>query len=51
MITMQSKVKTILFFLDPWVELSSDFRFGDFLHKLESQIAPLVRDFPEIRIA
>ena len=48
---MQSKVKTILFFFDPWVELSSDFRFGEFLHKLESQIAPLVRDFPEIRIA
>jgi FMN phosphatase YigB (HAD superfamily) len=48
---MKNKVKTILFFFDPWVEMSSDFRYGDFLHTLESQIAPLIQEFSEIRVA
>lgn len=48
---MQSKVKTILFFFDPWVELSSDFRYGDFLHQMEAKITPLVSDLPGIHVA
>lgn len=46
----KSQLKNIVFFFDPWIELSSEFRLGDFEYRLQANMQPLLKEFHDIQV-